>query len=249
MTRFSIKSLIGVFHKEAYGSVGTSGCNATQVHRSIVDAQLMIMLGTVRQSLSRQTIAVDEISFATSTIWSRSIVGHRRMNSKGDGWRKCGWQYYIVTCRAVQVQVEAPACYPRKWSRLNKVAITCVAFVHHNTTIPYQPSLQVRGFWATDKARLTISSSKRVISSGVCGFRQMITNDGIVGAPMDVYGAMFIAVRILGYVMIRSTRCLMDCYLQGYSPCNWSIMRSAPALSRAVQRGCRRSTNILSTCL
>jgi hypothetical protein len=48
----------------------------------------------------------------------------------------------------------------------------------------------------------------------------MVTNDEIVGAPMDVYGAMFIAVRVLGYVMIRSTRCLMDYYLQGYSSCN-----------------------------
>lgn len=48
-----------------------------------------------------------------------------------------------------------------------------------------------------DKARLAISSSKREICTGVCGSRQMVTNDGIVGAPMDVYGAMFIAVSVL----------------------------------------------------
>ena len=55
-TRFPL-----LIYQGSYGSFGTFGCNATQVHKNIVDAQLRTILGSVRQCrTSSQTVVLSK---------------------------------------------------------------------------------------------------------------------------------------------------------------------------------------------
>ena len=57
-----------LFHQAACGSVGTSGCQATHVHRKMVDAQLTTMLGMSRQWLRSLQVAGDGTGDTDKTV-------------------------------------------------------------------------------------------------------------------------------------------------------------------------------------